>query len=148
MSTTTGTGAESDREQVMYRDELSYQRALMEAKGEDGMPSCMSLMDDFLMCFCASTLFDSHSFAFAVRVLTPSCVSTKALGSQATHLFTHSAPRSCAQKGDLFKFCLSLKGESESTKRELFMKRKAELWTKKRLEGSSEDVWEVRGRET
>lgn len=45
-----------------------------------------------------------------------------------------------------FKFCMSLKGETEEEKRKLWVRRRAEWWAGRRVGGSSEDVWRVRGK--
>jgi hypothetical protein len=45
-----------------------------------------------------------------------------------------------------FKFCMSLKGESEEEKRNLWVRRRAEWWAGRRVGCSSEDVWRVRGK--
>jgi hypothetical protein len=52
--------------------------------------------------------------------------------------------RDCTWKFRDFKYCLSLKSESEEVRRELWVKRKAEWWAKRRVGRSSEDVWDVR----
>lgn len=50
----------------------------------------------------------------------------------------------CSDKLDDFKFCMSLKSLHPEQKREVWIQRQAERWAARRLEKSSEDVWEIR----
>jgi hypothetical protein len=50
----------------------------------------------------------------------------------------------CMYKWHDFKYCLSLKSEDEEMRRELWIRRKAEWWARRRVGVSSEDVWDVR----
>ena len=67
-----------------------------------------------------------------------------ALVPQLRNLYRHGESRDCRWKWHDFKFCLSLKSESEEARRELWIKRRAEWWAARRVEGSSEDVWDRR----
>ncbi|KAL4074190.1 hypothetical protein J3A83DRAFT_4234219 [Scleroderma citrinum] len=50
----------------------------------------------------------------------------------------------CSDKLEDFKFCMSLKSLHPEQKRDAWIKRKAEWWAARRLEKSSENVWEAR----
>jgi len=67
-----------------------------------------------------------------------------ALGPQLRNLYRHGTYRDCTYKWADFKYCLSLKSEEMETRRELWVKRRAEWWAKRRVGPSSEDVWNVR----
>ena len=67
-----------------------------------------------------------------------------ALGPQLRNLYRHGTYRDCTYKWADFKYCLSLKSEEMDTRRELWVKRRAEWWAKRRVGPSSEDVWNVR----
>ncbi|RXK34768.1 hypothetical protein M231_07973 [Tremella mesenterica] len=59
-------------------------------------------------------------------------------------MYRHGELRDCTHKLQDFKYCLSLRGETEDAKRQLWIKRRAAWWASRRLEGSSEDVWDLR----
>ncbi|ORX39299.1 hypothetical protein BD324DRAFT_619194 [Kockovaella imperatae] len=101
---------------TVYRDELRNQEAQIPTV--DDVPTCMSLFDSFFKCY---ALFP------AVR-----------------GYYRYGYVRSCSHKWDDYKYCLSIKSEDAEERRRLWIKRVAEGWTKRRLEGSSEDVWEAR----
>ena len=67
-----------------------------------------------------------------------------ALGPQLRNMYRHGTYRDCTWKWADFKYCLSLKAEDMEERRELWIKRRAEWWARRRFEGSSEDVWNVR----
>ena len=50
----------------------------------------------------------------------------------------------CSPKMDEFKFCMSLKGMHPEEKRDVWIRRRAEWWARRRAQRSSEDVWDVR----
>ncbi|KAK4689385.1 hypothetical protein P7C73_g728, partial [Tremellales sp. Uapishka_1] len=52
--------------------------------------------------------------------------------------------RDCTYKFRDFKYCMSMKGDEPETKKELWIKRRAEWWAERRVNASSEDVWDVR----
>ena len=43
-----------------------------------------------------------------------------------------------------FKFCMANKSLHPEDRRDAWIRRRAEWWAKRRLEKSSEDVWEMR----
>lgn len=67
-----------------------------------------------------------------------------ALGPQLRNLYRHGTYRDCMWKWADFKYCLSMKSEEMEDRKELWIKRRAEYWAKRRVGGSSEDVWSVR----
>ena len=67
-----------------------------------------------------------------------------ALGPQLRNLYRHGEKKDCTWKWNDFKYCLSLKTEDETARRDLWVKRRAEWWTKRRVGQSSEDIWDVR----
>lgn len=64
--------------------------------------------------------------------------------SQAKAVYRFGEPRNCSRKLDDFKFCMTLKSQSQEDKDEAWVQRRAEWWARRRLEPSSEDVWEAR----
>ncbi|KAJ7287439.1 hypothetical protein C8J57DRAFT_1283916 [Mycena rebaudengoi] len=50
----------------------------------------------------------------------------------------------CSEKWAEFKFCLSSKWTDVEQRRDLWIRRKAIWWAKRRLGKSSEDVWQIR----
>lgn len=50
----------------------------------------------------------------------------------------------CSPKLEEFKFCMSLKGMHPEEKRDVWIRRRAEWWARRRAHKSSEDVWDVR----
>jgi hypothetical protein len=107
---------------------------------EGGMPKCLTLFDNFLLCYCPSHPFQSRFHL--LRLLTLS--RETALASQVKSVYRHGAPRDCTPKFEDFKFCMSVKGLSEEKKEEVWIRRRAEWWAERRLGKSSEDVWEAR----
>ncbi|WVF65385.1 hypothetical protein IAT40_000112 [Kwoniella sp. CBS 6097] len=97
-------------------DEEKYQ-ALQYPSTEE-VPGCMRLLDEFLMCY--------------------------ALAPQLRSMYRHGEFRDCTWKWQDFKYCLSLKSEDEEARRQLWIKRRADWWARRRVGGSSEDVWEMR----
>ena len=69
------------------------------------------------------------------------CLSMK---YQAKALYRYGERRSCSDKLDNFKFCMSSKGMHPEEKRDVWIRRRAEWWANRRLTKSSEDVWEAR----
>ncbi|GHJ87371.1 hypothetical protein NliqN6_3773 [Naganishia liquefaciens] len=97
-------------------DELKYQEQLYPSM--DDVPSCMTLFDEFLMCY--------------------------ALGPQIRQVYRFGTPQPCTRRFEDFKYCMSLKGEPEDERRRLWVRRRAEWWAGRRVGASSEDVWNVR----
>ncbi|KAJ7251521.1 hypothetical protein B0H12DRAFT_1119363 [Mycena haematopus] len=50
----------------------------------------------------------------------------------------------CSEKWAEYKFCMSLKWTGTDERRDVWIRRKAIWWAKRRLGKSSEDVWQVR----
>ncbi|GAA5908156.1 hypothetical protein JCM5296_000520 [Sporobolomyces johnsonii] len=100
----------------LVEEELPIQRHSVQMEG--GMPSCMTLFDNFFLCY--------------------------SLGSQAKSVYRHGVPRDCTPKFEDFKFCMSIKGLSEQKRDEVWVRRRAEWWARRREGRSSEDVWEAR----
>ncbi|GAA6000736.1 EMI1 family protein [Rhodotorula paludigena] len=100
----------------VVEEELPIQRHAVAMEG--GMPSCLTLFDNFLLCY--------------------------SLASQIKSVYRHGTPRDCMPKFEDFKFCMSVKGLSEERKEEVWVRRRAEWWARRRLGKSSEDVWDAR----
>ncbi|GAA6031538.1 hypothetical protein JCM8097_006508 [Rhodosporidiobolus ruineniae] len=100
----------------LVEEELPIQRHSVAMEG--GMPKCLTLFDNFLLCY--------------------------SLASQIKSVYRHGAPRDCSPKFEDFKFCMSVKGLSEEKREEVWVRRRAEWWAQRRLGKSSEDVWEAR----
>ncbi|GAA6020640.1 hypothetical protein JCM11491_001130 [Sporobolomyces phaffii] len=100
----------------LVEEELPIQRHSVAMEG--GMPSCLTLFDNFLLCY--------------------------SLASQTKSVYRHGAPRDCSPKFEDFKFCMSVKSLSEERKQEVWVKRRAEWWAQRRLGRSSEDVWDAK----
>ncbi|EPS94867.1 hypothetical protein FOMPIDRAFT_1169286 [Fomitopsis schrenkii] len=84
----------------------------------DDIPGCMKLFDDFLSC--------------------------NIVGKQLTSLYRYGHMSVCGPKLEEFKFCMSLKGLHPEEHRDAWIRRRAEWWARRRLEKSSEDVWDIR----
>ncbi|GAA5874364.1 hypothetical protein JCM3774_005017 [Rhodotorula dairenensis] len=100
----------------LIEEELPIQRHSVAMQG--GMPSCLTLFDQFFLCY--------------------------SLGSQIKSVYRHGTPRDCMPKFEDFKFCMSIKGVSNERRDELWVRRRAEWWARRRLGKSSEDVWNAR----
>ncbi|WRT69233.1 uncharacterized protein IL334_006217 [Kwoniella shivajii] len=105
-----------NRFESILQDEERYQE--LQYPNVEQVPGCMRLLDEFLMCY--------------------------ALAPQLRSMYRFGEFRDCTWKWEDFKYCLSLKSEDEEARRELWVKRRAEWWAKRRVSGSSEDVWDVR----
>lgn len=66
------------------------------------------------------------------------------IGKQLTSLYRYGHMSVCGPKLDEFKFCMTLKGLHPEERREAWIRRRAEWWARRRLEKSSEDVWDIR----
>ncbi|CCL99976.1 uncharacterized protein FIBRA_02001 [Fibroporia radiculosa] len=84
----------------------------------EDIPACMKLFDDFLSC--------------------------NILGVQFKSLYRYGHMSVCGHKLDEFKFCMSIKGLHPEEKRDAWIRRRAEWWARRRLEKSSEDIWDFR----
>ncbi|KAF5316868.1 hypothetical protein D9611_003970 [Ephemerocybe angulata] len=67
-----------------------------------------------------------------------------ALRSQVKAIYRYGGRPHCSQKMDDFKFCLTLKALHPEEQREAWIRRRAEWWANRRLNKSSEDVWDIR----
>ncbi|OWZ75658.1 hypothetical protein C365_06228 [Cryptococcus neoformans Bt85] len=105
-----------DRFETTLKDELKLQE--LQYPTADDVPGCMRLLDEFLMCY--------------------------ALVPQLRNIYRHGELHNCSWKFQDFKYCMSLKSEDPEGKRELWVKRRAEWWARRRVGVSSEDVWAVR----
>ncbi|BGP42168.1 hypothetical protein JCM10449v2_006173 [Rhodotorula kratochvilovae] len=102
--------------EALIDEELPIQLHSVDMEG--GMPSCLTLFDNFLLCY--------------------------SLASQIKSVYRHGTPRECTPKFEDFKFCMSIKNLSDDKKEEVWVRRRAEWWARRRLGKSSEDVWEAR----
>lgn len=66
------------------------------------------------------------------------------ISSQARSLYRYGEMATCSPKLEEFKFCMSLKGVHPEEKRDIWIRRRAEWWARRRAAKSSEDVWDVR----
>jgi hypothetical protein len=66
------------------------------------------------------------------------------LGVQLKSLYRYGEMSKCGQKMEDFKFCMANKSLHPEDRRDAWIRRRAEWWAKRRLERSSEDVWEMR----
>ncbi|WVR08924.1 hypothetical protein IAU60_005983 [Kwoniella sp. DSM 27419] len=105
-----------NRFENVLQDEERYQE--LQYPTTEEVPGCMTLLDEFLMCY--------------------------ALAPQLRSMYRHGEFRDCTWKWQDFKYCLSLKSESPEERRELWIKRRADWWARRRVSGSSEDVWDIR----
>ncbi|KAI0639111.1 hypothetical protein C8Q77DRAFT_1079487 [Trametes polyzona] len=100
----------------LVRQEEEYLRKVHPTP--EDIPGCMKLFDDFLLC--------------------------NVISAQARSLYRYGEMATCAPKLEDFKFCMSLKGVHPEEKRELWIRRRAEWWARRRAGKCSEDVWDVR----
>ncbi len=66
------------------------------------------------------------------------------MGSQMKSLYRYGEMATCSPKLEEFKFCMSLKGMHPEEKRDVWIRRRAEWWARRRMHKSSEDVWDIR----
>lgn len=106
----------SDKFERLVREEIPIQTASVAMEG--GTPSCVTLFDNFLLCY--------------------------SLASQIKGVYRTGTPRDCSRKFSDFKYCLSLKNLPEEKKEELWIRRRAEWWAERRMGRCSEDVWRAK----
>jgi len=106
----------------------------------EDIPGCMTLLDDFLSCNSAwlSKLLNDTSNTHLSYPL------VSVLGVQLKSLYRHGEMSKCGQKMEDFKFCMANKSLHPEDRRDAWIRRRAEWWAKRRLEKSSEDIWEMR----
>ncbi|CAO1635324.1 unnamed protein product [Jaminaea pallidilutea] len=100
---------------------LEQERVIQSAAMQpDEVPSCMTLFDRWAMCF--------------------------ALWPQFRNVYRYGTFNDCAPKLDDFKFCLTLRGQDATQRREAFVERKAHQMATRRMPGgdTSEEVWSMR----
>ncbi|KAK6906191.1 hypothetical protein I204_00995 [Kwoniella mangroviensis CBS 8886] len=114
--TLTPPAPQVNKYETVLQDEEKYQE--VQYPTTEHVPGCMTLLDEFLMCY--------------------------ALAPQLRSMYRYGEFRDCTWKWEDFKYCLSLKSDDEEMRRKLWIKRRAEWWAKRRVDGSSEDVWDVR----
>ncbi|KAF7782618.1 hypothetical protein Agabi119p4_1994 [Agaricus bisporus var. burnettii] len=102
--------------QTVFEQERDRLRKLHPTPTE--IPSCLSLFDDYISC--------------------------SVIRSQIKSLYRFGHRPECSPKFEEFKFCLSLKSLHPEERREVWIQRRAEWWARKRLDKSSEDVWDIR----
>ncbi|OSX62715.1 hypothetical protein POSPLADRAFT_1140715 [Postia placenta MAD-698-R-SB12] len=102
--------------QTAAKQEEAYLRAVHPTP--EDIPGCMKLFDDFLAC--------------------------NIMGVQLKSLYRYGHMSVCDHKLDDFKFCMSIKNMHPEEKRDAWIHRRAEWWARRRLERSSEDVWDIR----
>lgn len=66
------------------------------------------------------------------------------VSSQMRSLYRYGEMATCSPKLEEFKYCMSLKGMHPEEKRDVWIRRRAEWWARRRTHKSSEDVWDVR----
>jgi hypothetical protein len=59
-------------------------------------------------------------------------------------MYRYGTPKDCSDKFEEFKFCMSIKNLSQERREQVWVRRRAEWWARRRLGKSSEDVWEAR----
>ncbi|KAG8997924.1 hypothetical protein FRB94_007356 [Tulasnella sp. JGI-2019a] len=107
---------------VDYQEALQQetQRLSAELPTTEDVPSCWKLFDTFFNCQIAV--------------------------SQVKSLYRYGHRSECSQKWEDVKFCLSNKTLSEDERRAAWIQHRAEWWARRRVERSSEDVWDIRTR--
>lgn len=64
--------------------------------------------------------------------------------SQIKAIYRYGERPKCSPKFEDFKFCMTLKSMHPEERREAWINRRAEWWTHRRRNKSSEDVWDIR----
>ena len=121
----------------LVEEEIPIQRTNLPING--GLPSCITMMDNFLLCFGASL----SRLNYCDMSLTPSLLYL-AVGQQFTSLYRYGTARDCSAKWDDFKYCLANRSSSEEEKTEDYIRRRAEHWAERRAGPSSEDIWKAK----
>ena len=122
---------------VQYEEAVKQevQRLSLEMPTTAEVPGCMALLDTFFQCYgqylCHTDI--KHSLSTPL-----------ALGSQFRSLYRYGRSAECSEKLQDFKYCLSTKGFDDEERRAAWIQRRAEWWARRRVEKSSEDVWEMR----
>jgi len=98
------------------KQEETYLRLLYPTP--DDIPGCISLFDTFLSC--------------------------NVIRSQIKSLYRYGERPDCSQKLEDFKFCMTLKSLHPEERRDAWIRHRAEWWVGRRMNRSSEDVWDIR----
>lgn len=133
------SGPDREKFDRLVQEEMPIQRASVAMEG--GMPSCLTLFDNYLLCYCGCPCAPSFARCFACTELLPLAT---ALAAQFRAVYRFGQPAGCPAKFEDFKFCMSLKGVSDARKEEVWIKRRAESWAERRMGKNSEDVWTAR----
>ncbi|SCV71618.1 BQ2448_3206 [Microbotryum intermedium] len=115
-STPSSSSSTSRTFASLVEEERPLQAASVAMEG--GMPSCIKLFDQYLSCY--------------------------SLNSQIRSLYRHGTVKDCSPQFQEFKFCLSLKAQTNEERDAIWVQRRSEMWARRRMERNSEDVWEVR----
>jgi hypothetical protein len=107
----------------------------------EDIPSCMTVFDDFLAC--NSTPDASPHLCQLPGALTQLWESL-VLGTQLKSIYRFGEMARCSAKWNEFKFCMSVKGLHPEQRRDVWIRRRAEWWARRRVGLSSENVWEMR----
>jgi hypothetical protein len=100
-------------------------------------PGCASLFDAFLSCNGKSSTLSSQP----TNHQSPSLL---VLFNQYKSLYRYGHMAHCADKFQDWRFCLNQRMLDPDQRREVWLQRRALWWAKRRLDKSSEDVWEIR----
>lgn len=84
---------------------------------------------------------ESKQRIFLVQKLT---IDATVIRNQMKSLYRYGRRSNCEGKFEEFKFCLTLKVMHPEEQREAWIRRRAEWWAKRRIDKSSEDVWDMR----
>ncbi|KAF8228031.1 hypothetical protein L208DRAFT_1404572 [Tricholoma matsutake] len=101
---------------TVVRQEEAYLRILHPTP--DDIPGCISLFDTYLSC--------------------------NVIRSQVKAIYRHGGRPVCGPKLEDFKFCVSTKSMHPEERRDAWIRRRAEWWANRRMDRSSEDVWDIR----
>jgi len=82
------------------------------------IPGCFTAFDEYLAC--------------------------NVIRTQIKNVYRFGERTKCDRKFQDFKFCLTTKMMHPEERREAWIRRRAEWWANRRLERSSEDVWDLR----
>jgi len=116
-----------------FKQEEDYLKRLHPTVAET--PGCLQLFETWMACNC-------ERVPRSVPILC--LMSFQAIRSQVKAIYRYGGRPQCGQKMDDFKFCLTLKALHEEEQRLAWIKRRAEWWANRRLDRSSEDVWDIR----
>lgn len=134
------TEDEARKYEKVVAEEIPIQIANLPVNG--GLPSCVTLFDNFLLCFSEWLYLFYYIGASSLSVR--STLPPTGVRNQFSSLYRYGTARECSAKWEDFKFCLANRGLSEERKEEEWIKRRAEHWAERRIGPSSEDIWEAK----